>query len=162
MANDPNITTAAPPPPPAGFVPDSQAATASTAPPPPPGFVPDSQSQATSQSSSQSSSQPGAFSRFVSGALDEAKGAVTGAVQTAGQVAKAVVNPPQDAHETIAYNVGGPGGLAAYRAAQKIVGSAQDMVRLKMTLPEAPWICITAIGVRDYPTLLRLAVICCC
>jgi len=91
----------------------------------------DSQTQAGSRQSSDSNSQPGAFSRFVSGALDEAKGAVTGAVQTAGQVARAVVNPPQDAHETIAYNVGGPGGLVAYRAAQKIVSSTQDMVKAK-------------------------------
>jgi hypothetical protein len=79
----------------------------------------------------QQTPQPGALSRFVSGALDEAKNAVVQTAQGVGNTIKAVTAPPEDAQETAVHAIGGDAGLIAYRAANKVVDSAQNMVKAK-------------------------------
>jgi hypothetical protein len=74
---------------------------------------------------------PGAASRFISGALDEAGNAVAATGNAIRQTIGGAIAPPQDAHETAIYATGGQVGLAAYRAANKVVESAQNLVESK-------------------------------
>ena len=78
-----------------------------------------------------SDQKPGAASRFISGALDEAGNAVAATGNAIKQTIGGAIEPPQDAHETAIYATGGQVGLAAYRAANKVVESAQNLVESK-------------------------------
>jgi hypothetical protein len=78
-----------------------------------------------------SDQKPGAASRFVSGALDEAGKAVADTGKAIKQTIGAAIAPPQDPHETAIYATSGQTGLVAYRAANKVVESAESLVKSK-------------------------------
>jgi hypothetical protein len=78
-----------------------------------------------------SGEQPGAMSRFVSGAVGEVGDAITSAGSAIKSTVGAAVAPPQDPQETLVYAHGGQTGLAAYRAANKVVESAQNLAKAK-------------------------------
>jgi len=73
----------------------------------------------------------GAAGRFVSGAVNEVGDAIGGAVNAAKNAVSGAIAEPQDASETAIHAAGGQAGLAAYRAANSVVQSAQNLIKAK-------------------------------
>jgi hypothetical protein len=127
MAQDQNVPT-----PPPGFTPVPAAESNPVAPTPPPGFTP-VQSEVPIERAGE--------------------GLVQGAKDVLAPVA-AMLKPPETPMEIVLHNTGGDAGLAAYRAAKQVVGSAQGLVKAdaqQFPLAKSDWQkAVQAFHNRDY------------